>query len=191
MKKVCLLFSSLSLLKTTNAVAWYNIWDLEFSDGSDREFYLYYQGITTGLKLTTHYTNFSKCSSEGIIELMDSVYQWYEVYTTSGSTWDDWVGEIFTIIADYFSNFYYYCSLAMNDVKEVNQEKFDEFQGINDIYTSFLFNLLQNSYQISDTAEDLQTAEDEGEWVDFVTNLAQLIDTILDFESSKAAANPT
>jgi hypothetical protein len=54
-----------------------------------------------------------------------------------------------------------------------------------------LFNLLQNSYTISDTASDLQTAENDGDWVEFYTNMAQLIDLILDFESSKAAAAPS
>lgn len=127
---------------------WYNIWDVEFSDGSDREFYLYYTGIVTGLKLTTHYTNFSKCSSDGIIALLDSVYDWNVIYKANPNTWNLYVEAIFDIIADHFSGFYFYCSLAANDVTEVNEEKFNEFMGVEDIYTSFLFNLLEESYQI-------------------------------------------
>jgi len=119
------------------------------------------------------------------------VYDWYAVYEVDTDAWEDYTEKIFDIIAEDFSDFYYYCSLAANDVKEVNEEKFDEFQGIDDIYTSFLFNLLEESLQIQDTATDLSEAESNGDWVTFVSNLAELINLILDFESATAASNPS
>jgi hypothetical protein len=51
---------------------------------------------------------------------LDSVKDWNDVYIVDPDAWDDWVGKIFYIVAEDFSDFYYYCSLAMNDVKEVN-----------------------------------------------------------------------
>ena len=80
--------------------------------------------------------------------MLDSVYDWTVIYKANPNTWNLYVEAIFDIIADHFSDFYYFCSLAANDVVEVNEEKFDEFMGIEDIYTSFLFNLLEESYQI-------------------------------------------
>jgi hypothetical protein len=89
---------------------------------------------------------------------------------------------------------YYYCTLAGDQAITYNEEKWEEFVDINDIYTSFLFNLLEESLSIKSTAEDLSTYEtssDSNKWVNFYSELATLVYLILDFESATAAANPT
>jgi len=86
---------------------------------------------------------------------------------------------------------YYYCALTLNQADTYNTEKFDEFVDVNDVYTSFLFNLLEESASIMNTAEDLQVAEAAGLWVTFYSELATLIYLIMDFESATAIKNPT
>lgn len=187
MRKPCLLLSSLSLVRHGYAYSWYNIKDQEFST---TVFFQYYDGITTSLKLTTYYSNFSKCSTDGIEALADSVYD-YNVIKIADPTYEHkWFEKIADIIATEFSDFYYYCSLTVYQVEEYNQEKWGEFVGINDIYTSFLFNLLEESISIRNTAEDLEQYENDKDWPNFASELATLVYLVLDFESATAASKP-
>jgi len=56
------------------------------------------------------------------------------------------MGYIFDVISTEFASFYYYCSLTVDDIINVNSEKFKEFVDANDVITSFLFNILEETY---------------------------------------------
>jgi len=57
-----------------------------------------------------------------------------------------WLGYIFYVISFEFAKFYYYCSLTVDDIINLNTEKFTEFVDANDFITSFLFNILEETY---------------------------------------------
>lgn len=149
--------------------------------------YLYYDAITTGLGLSTHYNNFANCSEDGVVAVLLYCETIKTNWVAAANDVDVLLDEIFTMIATNFDDFYYYCSLTFYDVIDVNSEKFSEFVDANDFLSSFVFNILEEGYQISTTATALQSAADVYETAKLI---ASLVNLITDFESQEAAGNP-
>lgn len=182
--KAVRLLSPLLLVNLGNA-QWYT----DFTDNTwtSMPSYLYYDAITTGLALSTHYNNFSNCSEDGIVAALLTAETIKTAWVASTYDTPTLVEDLFDLAGAEFADFYYYCSLTFYDVVDVNSEKFSEFVDANDFLSSFVFNLLENSYQISTTATALQGAADNYEVAKFI---ASLVNLITDFESQEAASNP-
>jgi hypothetical protein len=128
------------------------------------------------------------CQVKGVIATLNEVYAFWQIDEGNDGSTTNWKKKISEILAG--ADMYYYCTLAGNQVVEFNEEHWAEFVDINDIYTSFLFNLLEESLSIKAISEDLSEYEEAQNWVDFYSSFAKLVFYILDFESATAAANP-
>ena len=70
----------------------------------------------------------------------------------------------------------------------VNLQKWNAFEGFEDIYTSFLFNMLAVSVSLKTYAENMITYNNAANWVAFSGEIAKVIRVLTEFESATAGS---
>ncbi len=88
------------------------------------------------------------------------------------------------MIANNFAGMVLDCYRFANSIELYNVKKFKNFVDINDIYSSFLLNLLAKSLNLRYASENLVTYETNKDWVKFAEEAAKLARLITDFESA-------
>lgn len=102
------------------------------------------------------------------------------------SDWGDPFTYIMLQIATDINESWYNCVLFYLDFKEVFIEKKKGFVDASDIYLSFIFNLLGNSFQVKEATEAMVEASARYDTTTLMQQTGYLLNIMYDFESYKA-----
>jgi hypothetical protein len=100
--------------------------------------------------------------------------------------WGDPFTYIMLHIATDINESWYNCVLFYWDFKDVYREKKDGFVDASDIYLSFIFNLLGNSFQVKEATESMVEASARYDTTTLMQQTGYLLNIMYDFESYKA-----
>lgn len=89
-----------------------------------------------------------------------------------------------------FKDTIFNCFNFLEDVEQVVRTRYDTFEDITDLYSSFLFNMLGKSLSIKTVAENIADYNDAGEFASMAEEIAKLVRLLLDFESATSESNP-
>ena len=93
-------------------------------------------------------------------------------------------------LATHINNGWYDCWQFKTDFKESWLEKKNQFVDGADVYLSFMFNLLGNSWQLKIAGENLSKAQQQHDMVTFWQELGYILQLCYQFESYKTVASP-
>lgn len=93
------------------------------------------------------------------------------------------------IVANSMANTLYNCYLFSDSIQTVTNRRLSQFKGFDDVYTSFLFNLLSQSLQLKTYSTNVQTYSNQGSWYTYAETIAKIIRIVFDFESSDASSH--
>lgn len=111
----------------------------------------------------------------------------------SGRLGDDtwfWENTIFNVTSEISSDFQmsmYHCTLFFKQLQKKYYIQKEQFIDETDLYTSFLFGLLSNSYEIKLDLDQMIVYDEENDLYNFWRTLGSVHKTMLDFESTAAS----
>lgn len=156
--------------------------------------YSYVQAWQNGLKLSSYYQYSDVCIAS-TVSILNDIYGINTNLTLVKAyrpdiRWPEVVFNISNMIGTDVNGGVYNCYLFFTSVINVVTAKYASFVDDTDIYTSFLFNLLAQSLQIYNYANNMKlylAAKPDANYVDFQFVLASMIRVILDFSSSNSS----
>lgn len=137
------------------------------------------------------YANSEVCR-ESFSKLLDDFHYMYKNHTAASYTWEDHEGRFFNItqvVSGNYADTFYYCFTFISEQHEYAVQQYASFVDDDDIYISFLFNMLGESIMIREYSYDLIDFGKDGPLEDFekyTTSLAGIFSKLLYFESTAA-----
>ena len=156
------------------------IWEVVFSESA---VYDYIQAFYTGFQFDK-YSNGEQCF-ENSVWSMDVLYN-MRMEVIRRTDWGDPLTYMFLQIATVIDESWYNCVLFTWDFIDAFVEKKNGFVDAPDIYLSFIFNLLGNSFQVKEATEAMIAAASTYDTVTLMQQSGYLLNIMYDFESYKA-----
>ena len=150
-------------------------------------------GFATGMKLVTNYDKFNECK-DSLSYLLDDFYflNVNRTNSTTGMTQRNvYEGQFLyssKIVATFYRDTMYKCFLFAQQVQSKAKTDNARFLNDEDRFTSFLFNMLGNSYEIRANSENLIRYSEAQDWVNYAKAFGGLIEDLIYFTSSSAAS---
>ncbi len=161
-----------------------NIWATRYSDST---YASYIATIIENLKLSSYYSYSTECLETYLPKTLDDLY-YMNVNFTANTGWEQFMFNVSDFLADDINFLILNCYRFTVSAETVNVQKWNAFDGFEDIYTSFLFNMLAQSVSIKTYAENMITYNNAQNWVSFSGEVAKVVRVLTEFESASAGS---
>lgn len=139
-----------------------------------------------GMKLSSKYTAWAQCETSAAL-MMDDFYLMYQNSTAKPEDWEGKLVFLNMMWSNNYADTMYYCFMYMKQVQKKSVDKNKSFLDDNDRFTSFLFNMLSNSYDIRKYSYQLIAfSRKPYRWVEYSEAIGKITYALVYFDSSMA-----
>jgi len=146
-------------------------------------------GFWDGMNWATKYDNAETCRLS-LAALMDDFHFMYKNHTTTIGM-EERFFNVTNVVSNNYAETFYQCFVLMQQIHQQAVANDAKFVDANDKFTSFLFNLLAKSIVVREYSFDLLDASAAGDWAAYTKAMAGILESMIYFDSSAAALDPT